>query len=126
MTEQLQFDFSKVQGNHNTAYVPMNDLENLAKTILNLRSTIDTLKDSLDASIDELKDVDKIMPLVDKLIHTKVKFNFEDTDWTPEDMKKLSEGVKDYMLDKYGVQYEKFMDKYFRQYSCRNWAYTVF
>ena len=103
MTEQLQFDFMKVQGNHNTAYVPMNDLENLAKTILNLRSTIDTLKDSLDASIDELKDVDKIMPLVDKLIHTKVKFNFDDTDWTPEDMKKLSEGVKDYMLDKYGV-----------------------
>ena len=103
MTEQLGFDFSKVQGNHNTAYVPMNDLENLAKTILNLRSTIDTLKDSLDASIDELKDVDKIMPLVDKLIHTKVKFNFDDTDWTPEDMKKLSAFVKDYMLDKYGV-----------------------
>ena len=96
MTEQLGFDFSKVQGNHNTAYVPMNDLENLAKTILNLRSTIDTLKDSLDASIEELKDVDK-------LIHTKVKFNFDDTSWTPEDMKKLSEGVKDYMLDKYGV-----------------------
>jgi hypothetical protein len=43
------------------------------------------------------------MPLVDKLIHTKVKFNFDDTDWTPEDMKKLSAFVKDYMLDKYGV-----------------------
>ena len=106
MTEQLGFDFSKVQGNHNTAYVPMNDLESLAKTILNLRSTIDTLKDSLSASVDELKDVDKIMPLVDKLIHTKVKFNFDDTDWTPEDMKKLSKGVKDYTLDMYGVLYE--------------------
>ena len=125
MTEQLGFDFSKVQGNHNTAYVPMNDLENLAKTILNLRSTIDTLKDSLSASVDELKDVDKIMPLVDKLIHTKVKFNFDDTDWTPEDMKKLSEGVKDYMLDKYGVQYEKFVDKYFVWQHCGNWLDTV-
>ena len=103
MTEQLEFDFTKVQGNHSTAYVPMNDIENLAQPILSLRNTIDTLKDSLSASIDELKDVDKIMPLVDKLIHTKVKFNFDDTSWTPEDMKKLSAGVKDYMLDKYGV-----------------------
>jgi len=103
MTEQLGFDFSKVQGNHNTAYVPMNDLENLAKTILNLRSTIDTLKDSLSASIDELKDVDKIMPLVDKLIHTDVKFSFEGSSYTQEEAKKLSAFVKDYMLDKYGV-----------------------
>ena len=126
MPEQLEFDFTKVQGNHSTAYVPMNDLENLAQTILSLRNTIDTLKDSLDASIDELKDVDKIMPLVDKLIHTKVKFNFDDTSWTPEDMKKLSAGVKDYMLDKYGVQYEKFVDKYSVQQHCRNWCDTVF
>ena len=103
MTEQLEFDFMKVQGNHNTAYVPMNDLENLAQTILNLKNKIDFLTDSLSATTDELKDVDKIMPLVDKLIHTKVKFNFDDTDWTPEDMKKLSTFVKDYMLEKYGV-----------------------
>ena len=103
MPEQLEFDFTKVQGNHSTAYVPMNDIENLAQTILNLKNKIDVLTDSLSATTDELKDVDKIMPLVDKLIHTKVKFNFDDTDWTPEDMKKLSAGVKDYMLDKYGV-----------------------
>jgi len=103
MPEQLEFDFTKVQGNHNTAYVPMNDLENLAQTILNLKAKVDMLTDSLSATTDELKDVDKIMPLVDKLIHTKVKFNFDDTDWTPEDMKKLSAFVKDYMLDKYGV-----------------------
>ena len=106
MAEQLGFDFSKVQGNHNTAYVPMNDIERLAKTIINLTNKIDFLTESLSASVDELKDVDKIMPLVDKLIHTKVKFNFDDTDWTPEDMKKLSKGVKDYTLDMYGVLYE--------------------
>ena len=103
MTEQLQFDFMKVQGNHNTAYVPMDDLENLAQTILNLKNKIDTLTDSLNATTDELKDVDKIMPLVDKLIHTDVKFSFEGSSYTQEEAKKLSAFVKDYMLDKYGV-----------------------
>ena len=103
MTEQLQFDFMKVQGNHNTAYVPMNDLENLAQTILNLRNEVDVLTDSLSATTDELKDVDRIMPLVDKLIHTDVKFSFEGSSYTQEEAKKLSAFVKDYMLDKYGV-----------------------
>ena len=103
MTEQLQFDFMKVQGNHNTAYVPMNDLENLAQTILNLKAKVDTLTDSLNATTDELKDVDKIMPLVDKLIHTDVKFSFEGSSYTQEEAKKLSAFVKDYMLEKYGV-----------------------
>ena len=103
MTEQLQFDFMKVQGNHNTAYVPMNDLENLAQTILNLKNKIDFLTDSLSATTDELKDVDKIMPLVDKLIHTNVKFSFEESGFTKEEAEKLSAFVKDYMLEKYGV-----------------------
>ena len=103
MPEQLEFDFTKVQGNHNTAYVPMNDIENLAQTILNLKNKIDVLTDSLSATTDELKDVDRIMPLVDKLIHTDVKFSFEGSSYTQEEAKKLSAFVKDYMLDKYGV-----------------------
>ena len=103
MIEQLEFDFTKVQGNHSTAYVPMNDIENLAQTILNLKNKINVLTDSLNATTDELKDVDKIMPLVDKLIHTDVKFSFEGSSYTQEEAKKLSAFVKDYMLDKYGV-----------------------
>ena len=103
MQEQLEFDFMKVQGNHNTAYVPMNDLENLAQTILNLKAKVDMLTDSLSATTDELKDVDKIMPLVDKLIHTDVKFYFKESGFTKEEAEKLSAFVKDYMLEKYGV-----------------------
>ena len=125
MPEQLEFDFTKVQGNHNTAYVPMNDLENLAQTILNLKAKVDMLTDSLSATTDELKDVDRIMPLVDKLIHTDVKFSFEGSSYTQEEAKKLSAFVKDYMLDKYGVQYEKLVDKYFVWQHCGNWLDTV-
>ena len=125
MPEQLEFDFTKVQGNHSTAYVPMNDIENLAQTILNLKNKIDTLTDSLSATTDELKDVDKIMPLVDKLIHTDVKFSFEGSNYTQEEAKRLSAFVKDYMLEKYGVQYEKLVDKYFVWQHCGNWLDTV-
>ena len=81
----------------------MNDLENLAQTILNLKAKVDMLTETLSATTDELKDVDKIMPLVDKLIHTDVKFYFKESGFTKEEAEKLSTFVKDYMLDRYGV-----------------------
>ena len=67
MAEQLQFDFMKtihnVQGNHSTLYINREVFNGIMKNML-------ALKESCDLFADDLREVDAIIPTLDKLLNT--------------------------------------------------------
>ena len=67
MTEQLQFDFMKtihnVQGNHSTLYINREVFDGIMKNML-------ALKEANDILADDLREVDAVVPILDKLLNT--------------------------------------------------------